>query len=201
VGGRHRWKILGRYARTIHAIPISDDAPDNLFTRFGRDLPAAWRAHLAYQLAELTPGDRLIALGVYPADEQSRLRQLVLRLADTAMEFGLSHDDLASRNVLVRPDGELVLIDWGSAACGPVPFTDLLILLRDHERNGDPNTDDLTAFADGYGLDLDVLMPTLDAIRTLTAIDLVRWALDRRPDRLPELVEHARRELIRPPRV
>ena len=62
-GGRHVWETLGRYARTIHGLPISDDAPDGLFTRFGRDLAPAWQAHLAFNLAELTPADRLIALG------------------------------------------------------------------------------------------------------------------------------------------
>ena len=102
-----------------------------------------------------------------------------------------------SRNVLVRPDGQLALMDWGSAACGPVPYTDLLILLRDHEQNGDPDTDQLAAFADGYGLDLAALRPTLDGIRTLTALDLVRWALERRPDLLSGLVDQARRAVVR----
>jgi aminoglycoside phosphotransferase (APT) family kinase protein len=36
------WRTLGRYARIINAIPL-DDAPDALFSRFGRDLPAAWQ--------------------------------------------------------------------------------------------------------------------------------------------------------------
>jgi Ser/Thr protein kinase RdoA (MazF antagonist) len=197
VSGRHLWTVLGRYARTIHKLPITDHAPDNLFTRFGRDLSAAWRAHLAYHLAELTRTDRLIALGVYSEADQPPLRQLILRLVDTPMRFGLNHGDLASRNVLVRPDRQLVLIDWGSAACGPVPYLDLLILLRDHEQNADPSTDELAAFADGYGLDLEALLPTLHALRKLTALDLVRWAIDRRPDRLPELVDRARRELVR----
>ena len=201
VSGRHLWQVLGRYARKIHEFPITDHAPDSLFTRFGRDMPAAWRAHLAYHLAALTRADRLIALGVYPAEDQPRLRQLMLRLVDTPMRFGLSHGDLAARNVLVRPDRELVLIDWGSAACGPVPYTDLLTLLRDHEQNSDPSTDELVAFADGHGLDLVALMPTLDAIRKLTALDLVRWALDRRPDLLPGLVDRARDELVRPPTI
>ena len=114
------------------------------------------------------------------------------------MEFGLNHGDLAPRNVLLRPDGDLVLIDWGSAACGPVPYTDLLILLRDTTQNGDPDTDELAAFADGYGLDLAALLPTLVAICMLTALDLVRWASDRLLDLLSGLVDPARREFVRP---
>ena len=195
--GRHVWETLAGTPGIIHRLPITDDAPDGLFTRFGRDLPAAWQAHLAYNLAELTPADRLIALGVYPVEEQPRLRELIRRLAATPMEFGLNHGDLAPRNVLLRPDGGLGADRLGLAACGPVPYTDLLILLRDHEQNGDPDTDDLAAFADGYGLDLATLRPSLDAIRTLTTLDLVRWGLDRLRDLLSGLVDQASRELVR----
>jgi aminoglycoside phosphotransferase (APT) family kinase protein len=122
---------------------------------------------------------------------------MIEALAQVPLTFGLSHGDLAARNVLVRPDGVLVLIDWGSAACGPVPYTDLLTLYAHHDQDDDPSGQDLAAFAAGYGLDLDEIRPTLEAVRRLTALDLVRWAAERRPDRLPELVDSARRELAR----
>ena len=197
ITGRRLWHTLGRYARIINELPLTDDAPAGLFSRFGRDLPAAWQAHLAYNRAELTAQDRLLALGVYPAADRPRLQELISRLAETELTFGLSHGDLASRNVLVRPDRTVVLIDWGSAAGGPVPYTDLLIVLRDQERDGDPSAEELAAFGAGYGLDLEEVRPTLDAIRQVTALDLVRWALDRRPDLVPSYVAHARQELAR----
>ena len=100
---------------------------------------------------------------------------MIVRLADTKMSFGLSHGDLASGNVLVRPDGALVLIDWGAATCGPIPYTDLLILERIHASDDNPSIKDLAAYAVGYDLDLGRICPTLDAIRKLTALDLVRW--------------------------
>jgi hypothetical protein len=37
------------------------------------------------------------------------------------------------------------------------------------------DTKDLAAYAVGYDLDLGRIGPTLDAIRKLTALDLVRW--------------------------
>lgn len=90
---------------------------------------------------------------------------MIVRLADTKMSFGLSHGDLASGNVLVRPDGALVLIDWGAATCGPVPYTDLLILEHNHASDDDPSIKDLAAYAVGYGLDLGRVGPNFDAIR------------------------------------
>jgi DNA-binding Lrp family transcriptional regulator len=105
------------------------------------------------------------ALDVYPAEKRPELRDMIVRLADAKMSFGLSHGDLASGNVLVRPDGALVLIDWGAATCGPVPYTDLLILEHNHASDDDPSIKDLAAYAVGYGLDLGRVGPNFDAIR------------------------------------
>jgi Ser/Thr protein kinase RdoA (MazF antagonist) len=198
VSRRDLWQTLGRYARRINELPVPEDAPAGLFTRFGRDLRAAWQAHLAYNLAQLTAEDPLLSLGVYVRAEQSQLRAMITELAGTSMTFGLSHGDLAVRNVLVSPEGVLVLMDWGSATCGPVPYTDLLTLVRNHDQDDDPNAADLAAFGTGYGVDLGEIGHTLDAVRRVSALDLVRWALERRPDRLPDLVDAARRELARP---
>jgi aminoglycoside phosphotransferase (APT) family kinase protein len=198
VSRRDLWQTLGRYARRINDLPVTDDAPVGLFSRFGRDLPAAWQAHLAYNLAELTSEDPLISLGVYAPEEQPRLRSIISVLARTPMRFGLSHGDLAVRNVLVSPDGTLVLMDWGSASCGPVPYTDLLTLVRHHDQDDDPSTADLAAFGAGYGVDLSEIWHIVEAVRQVSALDLVRWAAERRPDRLAELVVLARRELARP---
>jgi aminoglycoside phosphotransferase (APT) family kinase protein len=200
ISRRRLWEMLGRYARTVNKAPLTADAPQGLYSRFGRDLSAAWQAHLAYNLAELTDEDHLLALQVYPRAAQPQLRGIIRGLAATTIEFGLSHGDLAARNVLVPPTGAPVLMDWGSASCGPVPFTDLLILQGQHDHTGDPRADELEAFSLGYGLDLDELAPTMDAMRRLTALDLVRWAVERRPDRLPELVPWARAELAGPRR-
>ncbi len=197
VSRRYMWETLGTYARRINEFPLAANAPEQLFSRFGRDLSAAWQAHLAYNLTQLVSEDPLSALDVYPAEKRPGLRDMIVRLADTKMSFGLSHGDLASGNVLVRPDGALVLIDWGAATCGPIPYTDLLILERNHASDDDPSIQDLAAYAVGYDLDLGRIGPTLDAIRKLTALDLVRWVLDRRPDQLTQYVEWARQELTR----
>lgn len=185
------WRTLGKYARTINTIPLAD-APEALFSRFGRDLPAAWRAHLDYNVDSLDDADPLLELGVYDRAEQSRVRGIFESLRYHPFEFGLSHGDLALRNLLVDPGRPPLLIDWGSAVTGPVPHTDLLILLRDHDRLDNPRDDELTFFSEGYGVDLDALRPQLDAMQTLAAIDFVRWARDQSPDLLDQAVVAAR---------
>lgn len=186
------WRTLGGYARAVHAVPVTADAPASLFTRFGRDLPAAWAAHLRYGLAELTATDPLIALGVYPADRQDVLRRRLRSLETADLTFGLNHGDLALRNLIVPDDGPPVLVDWGSVNAGPSPLGDLLTLLEAHRSGGDPSDEELAAFTDGYGADLRDLCRIAEDVALLGALDLVRWAIDRRPDRLPGAVDAAR---------
>ncbi|MFP3393791.1 phosphotransferase, partial [Brevibacillus sp. SIMBA_076] len=90
------------------------DAPGALFSRFGRDLPAAWEEHLSYNVSALADDDALIALGVYAPGQLGRLRGILRSLRDVPFSFGLCHGDLAPRNLIEREGGE-VLIDWGAA--------------------------------------------------------------------------------------
>lgn len=81
------------------------------------------------------------------------------------------------------------MIDWGSASFGPVPWTDLSILDRDARYAGPSITPDLDAFLDAYGLERATVWPTFEMFRRLQLLDLVRWATEQRPDRLPGAID------------
>lgn len=186
------WRTLGEYASRMHDIPITAEAPDALFSRFGRDLPQAWRAHLQYNMDQLVETDPLIALGVYEIGQQSSLRARITNLEATDLTFGLNHGDLSMKNLLVPEYGVPVLIDWGSARTGPSPFLDFVGLLTAHRLQNDPSDQELLAFADGYGVSLDKIRETLENLAVIEALDLVRWAIDQRPDLLAQVAESAR---------
>lgn len=185
------WRTLGEYAHIVNDRPI-ETAPDQLFSRFGRDPVSAWRQHLDYNLVQLDGNDPLIGLGVYTTADQQWLRAVIEILADVPLQFGLSHGDMALRNLLVDPDSAPTIIDWGSAAIGPVPHTDLLNLLRNRDENENPNNQEIGQFCAGYGLDLRPLHDEVSAMQVSGAIDLMRWARDARPDRLKEAAGAAR---------
>jgi aminoglycoside phosphotransferase (APT) family kinase protein len=202
VPGLHRrsralWRTVGRYARIVHSIPITEDAPDGLFSRFGRDLPRAWQEHLDYNVAQLTKEDPLIELGVYPVGLQAAVRSTLAGLADAHFAFGVCHGDLSLKNLLVPPTGDPVLIDWGSASAGPIPFGDLLPVVASHRAFGDPTAAELGSFAAGLGTTLADIGETLERLMLLQALDLVRWAMAKRPDRLNEVVRLASAEVAR----
>lgn len=189
---RASWRTLGEYAKVVHRIPVTAAAPDGLFSRFGRDPRAAWEAHLHYNLDQLREQDPLLRLRVYATDQQARLRSVLSRLAHAPISFGLIHGDLSLRNLLVASGRRPVLIDWGSASVGPVPFGDLQPLVQAHRDDNDPSDAELQAFAEGLDISLQDLSDTLDGLLLLSALDLVRWAIERRPDRLGDVIRSAR---------
>jgi aminoglycoside phosphotransferase (APT) family kinase protein len=216
---RDPWHDLGRLAAALAEVPLAEvplaevrldaapldgragDArvPDALLTRFGSDLPEAWRRHLRYGFDSLVPDDRLLDLGVYGEHQRVPLRAALEQLAaeSAGWRHGLVHGDLAPRNLVSRGADDPVLIDWGSARTGPVPWLELDRVHRWSVVDELVTADELRHFADGLGVDLDAALPTLRRLALLHHLDLVRWALEHRPDRLARQVEEARLAIAR----
>lgn len=188
------WTQLGHYAALIARIPVDASAPDGLFSRFGRDLPHAWREHLSYNIASLTPDDAVMALGVYDEGQRSRLIGTLQSLTDAPLSFGLCHGDLAPRNLIPHANAP-VLIDWGAASTGPTPWTDVQRVFQWSVEDGIVTQDQFRAFAAAAGVDVVGSRTILDALIALRHLDLVRWALAQRPDLVPDYVRSARNGL------
>ncbi len=176
------WRRLGEYAATLARVDLTG-APDGVFSRFGRDLDAAWTAHLRYNLDALVEDDPVRALGGYPQHLLPTLRGWMQDLQRTPLSQGLVHGDMGTRHLI----GD-VLIDFGSVTTGPAPWQELVQIERRrlHGPVGSaPATtaDEVAAFAAGAGLDLTRgNRSILRALTALQSLDLVRWAIDRAPD-------------------
>lgn len=190
-------RILGTYARRIHAIPTHGfgDSVEAFETGSARE---DWLRFIDYNLGELTAQDPLIGLGVYKPSQQSGIKEAFTWLRGLALTIGLNHCDLARRNTIVegdlRADGRVHLLDWGCAEMQVVPHLDLHNLLRwfptDHPR--------LHAFLEGYGITKEAwksLLPEISVFVMLKSFDLTRWALARCPERIGELSARATRNL------
>jgi len=177
------WQWLGRYAASLVSVPL-DEAPREVFSRFGRDLRLAWRAHLMYNLDALSGQDPLLEDGVYPKQDRARLRASIERLMLVDFRHGLVHGDLAPRNLVQRrPPLPPVLLDWGNATTGPVPWADLQRVYSWTRYDGTVNELALAQFADAAGVVLDEQTTTvLEQMSVVRFLDLARWARERRPD-------------------
>jgi len=184
------WRTLGRYARIIHGI-----ATDGFGETLSPDRPGvftdAWSRFLTYNIDSLTPDDPLVRLGVMSPTQAREIEAVFRDLRATPFRFALNHGDLALRNTLVGRRGTITLLDWGSAEAHIVPHFDL-IEIRDSSLA--PTTPEFTAFLDGYELspaEYRAMLPNLDSLALLRAFDKLRWALDRKPERIPAFVRTA----------
>ncbi|MDQ6670683.1 MAG: aminoglycoside phosphotransferase family protein [Chloroflexota bacterium] len=187
------WQTLGRYARTIHRIPV---------TGFGRDFAGddhlafrdTWPRFLSYNVTSLDATDPILDVG-FTQDESDDLATIFERLRSTQFSFALCHGDLAPRNTVVANDGQVFLLDWGCAQANTVPHFDLSQVLRAEVHT---DSDEFDAFLDGYGLtraELDAQTPSITALAALCQADLLRWSIDRAPESIPHYADQLRRSL------
>ena len=191
------FRTLGAYARQLSEARVSPDVA--LFP----DSQKHWTAQVTYNLEQLRDDDPLISLGVYRTIDQTFLHGVFAELLTRDCVVALDHGDLSPRNVLVRGDGAFVLIDWGCATFEVSPWVALSRMRAQHVLHGTPPVECGEAFADGMGLSRAhavAMQPTVHAWALLKAIDLVRWAIDRCPERILETADAARRvmDAVRP---
>lgn len=187
------WQMLGALLRRLHAIslPGFGDELARMTTGGGEH----WARYLAYNIDQLTPRDPLLEMGVLAKHEQNRLRTQFHALARTPLRFGLSHGDCSLVNAIVGDGGLTTIIDWGEAHAHVVPHYDIAVIQQVSLRDDSPG---FAAMLHGYELEwstYEAIRPEIVALRSLVATDKVRWARDRRPDRLAEKVKALRREL------
>jgi fructosamine-3-kinase len=193
-GDSTAWRAIGTFVAGLRAFPINE-APGDLFSRFGRDLDAAWESHLDYNLTSLVPEDPLIELGVYPSSWQRLLQKIVQSSAARKLHQGVIHGDLSHRN-LVRNGDDYMVIDWGTTSVGPVMWGDFECLYTWHlvpDVESPVSDEAWTRVLEGAGLTRADAEPIVQELVVLHALDLVRWAIDQRPDRLAEIAGHSRK--------
>ena len=125
---------------------------------------------------------------MYSADQRDAIHARFADLCLKVFRLGLCHGDLAPRNTILAPDGALVLLDWGCAEAHLVPHYELLNIPTEHQ----------ATFLDGYGWPLAeraALGAEVANLALLKSFDLVRWAIDRCPERTEELAGKARKQV------
>ncbi|MGC5775056.1 phosphotransferase family protein [Paenibacillus pabuli] len=195
------WRRLGEYAKRIHSIQVNgfgEELTDPIQGTFhspphpGSD--GSWQGYVQYNIDSMTEHDPLLELGVIKKRESEMVRQWFEQLKDVKFRFGLCHGDLSLKNTMVHPTGRLILLDWGSAEVTVVPYGDVIHLMRCQLRGEGPDTEELKAFSDGYGMseeELDLARHVL----LLKAFDTLRWAIDKRPEQVNDYAGSAKHAL------
>ena len=190
----HIWRELGTYAKLVHSIGVHGFGKE-LSDMTQGDSQKSWFSYLEYNIASLTENDPLIKLKVLTPSQSRLIRKLFAELRGREFTFGLVHGDISLKNTIVDKRGGVHLLDWGSAEAGIVPHHELIELLMVNMVEGDPDEAQIRAFLDWYGIspaEYQEMMPVLERLLVLRALDHLRWAIDSNVDELDTLVFHAR---------
>src|SRR5579871_5638180 len=126
----------------------------------------------------------LIKLGVLNQASSQLLKDTFTRLSHTTLQFGLSHGDLSERNTIVDAQAKVWLVDWGCANAHVIPHFDFDGVLSS---NVAADTLEFASFLAGYGMTrerFEKLHPQIQDFSLLQATDKLRWAIDKKPERI-----------------
>lgn len=160
---------------------------------------------VADELADDLRGWERVAADV-PADldgwahrELATLRRLAARAPEVLVGDCLVHSDVRADNLLLRPDGSVVLVDWPWAARGPSWFDALLLLVNARLYGGhdvdallrssaaEVDDEDLTAvlaglagyFVDRARRPAQLGLPTVRAFQAAQGVAVLGWVRER----------------------
>lgn len=180
------WQKLGQYSCKIHNIKV---------TWYGErmDLPGVfcgnWHEFIDYNINSLNQKDKLISLGIIESEQSKTLRNIFEKLKKSSFKFGLIHNDLSLDNTRINKDGDIYLLDWGSAEVNIVPHIDIIEIM---ESSLDYNSEYFKIFLENYGIskkEFEMLEPNIVALKLLQCIDKLRWAIDKKPELIEKKTE------------
>lgn len=188
------WKTLGEYARKIHSIPVEGYGEGMTSPGVFKD---SWSRYLDYNISSLTPDDKAIELGVITEKESEKIKEIFLNLKNKNFKFGLTHYDLSLKNTILTTRGEVCLIDYGSAKVAPAPYADIAEIL---DSSLDENSEQFALFLEGYGFtyqDYEKIKPDIAQLNLLIHLDKLRWAIDRRKDKIGHFSQEVKNKLAK----
>lgn len=180
------WRELGKYAKTIHSIPV--EGFGDLMLTPGKFVSNRNRfeEYVQYNIDCLSVDDKLLQIGILTQAQSEQIKKLFESLKGQDFQFGLNHGDLALRNTIISKTGEIFLLDWGSSEVHIIPHFDIVEVLQT-SFNFDSENQDFIVFLDGCGLSREQFLeikPVIDKLFLIRAIDKLRWALDKNPSKL-----------------
>ena len=117
-------------------------------------------------------------------------------LSPFLLDIGLVHGDLSLMNVIVDTN-TVILIDWGTAESHIVPHMEIIGILQNNLQEEDAL---FHSFLRGYGMSTEEfrdIKPDIESLAILQSTDKLRWAIEKKPDKIKEFSEKLQK-LLKP---
>ncbi len=170
------WQSFGSHLAGIHSIKTTGYGP-NLLDGSSHSFAESWDQWVDHNIHAIHPEDVLLKRGYVNKQEHAVLKSCFESIKDTAWQFGLCHGDVSLRNAIWGEDGQVTMIDWGSARSAIVPFFDFAQIIKSEQ----PTLEHYNLFLNAYGIqqqsDSEIQNKT-NQIALYAATDTLRWAID-----------------------
>jgi aminoglycoside phosphotransferase (APT) family kinase protein len=182
------WRKLGEYASRYHQVEAY-----GFGSGFSAD-PAKGAAisdWLDYYLDYIFDNDRLVEEQIVCREDWVRSRKAIEGIRQWNISPHLCHGNPVLKNVIVKEDNEVALIDWGTACGHLAPQIDLTEILVEH--SDDPRG--LAMFLDGYGLsqaEFRAMEEQLWVLQVWRLLSVAKWALQDNPAARKEMSKYKR---------
>ncbi|RPJ38360.1 MAG: hypothetical protein EHM21_16960, partial [Chloroflexi bacterium] len=180
------WRKIGEYARKYHQIEAYGFGSGFSADPAKGATIANW---LDYYLDYIFDNDRLVEEGIVRREDLIRSRKAIEEISQWNITPRLCHGNPVLKNVIVREDGEVALIDWGTACGHLAPQIDLTEILVEHpdDHRG------LALFLEGYGLsqtDFQAMKEQIWVLQAWRLLSVAKWALQDNPLARKEMVKY-----------
>ncbi|HEY9676613.1 MAG TPA: aminoglycoside phosphotransferase family protein [Drouetiella sp.] len=169
---RNRRKALNDFGRQTKLINSIEVGGFGFFLDWGDEITfkETWSETCEVQHKFIFGNSDLVQMGALTNEEQNRVIDFLAPMNDWKYPPMLCHGDVSTGNVIVKPDGTVVVIDWTQVKGGVAPYYDLAGL---SEKLTDA---DFREFLQGYGMSPEEFAADRMNYRRIRLCDVARGA-------------------------
>jgi len=190
----HLWRALGEYGRLINSVNIGSGSVTSEGIEVYPDPLVQWREWVDAAI-DVVRNERLCELAAFSMHQRQTIRSILAEMRRRSFRLGLSHGDLDPRNAIIDESGKTHLIDWCCSLVSLVPHVDLYNILREMR----PESGEIAAYLDGYGMTrekFEEVLPEVRALGLVQQLKQVGWAAVDRPDLVPPYIENVGKTVV-----
>jgi len=186
------WLALGKYAKKVNSIRVEGYGEEFKFleSKAHHD----WKGVNDWQEDYFFNDKFFEKYKLFPSNKLAKIKKRVLEMRKWNFKPTLSHANLTPRNTIVRADGSVHIIDWGTASGHLSPHRDVAELLTWNIKDKH-----LKTFLKGYGISerqFEKIKYDSETIMISRLLSALRWGIENKKNwREVDFIKHCIKKL------
>lgn len=167
------FKKLGEYAKIFNSVELSGFGRDTVDPIKG--FTQIWEEFFDSHILKIIEKPRLVESGVFTIEQIKKIKTRLSEMKEWNYKPHLCHGNLGSNNVIVTPDKDVYVIDWGNGAGNITPHVEIADIIAWNSTR--VYLDD---FLEGYGMsknEFEKIEHEVNNILIIQLLDVMRWAI------------------------